>query len=445
MLMEIIRELGKNISGGRITYLAQDSDRLVVVKKFKFVGDSWDEYKAIERESKILQSLDHPQIPQYLDSYQSDDGYCLIQEYINAESLGAQRSLTIEQVQSIAHQILEILVYLQSLHPPVLHRDIKPENLLFNGEKVYLVDFGLSRFGGKNVALSSVMAGTLGYMAPELFAGREPTVAADIYGLGATLICIASAKSSAKLNELMGEDFSFLPSAFENLPKPFATWLKRVVAAKLSDRFADAAEALSSLNGLGQEQAESDWESEEYSSRIAARLRVNTKKAYSKLQFNPNSVLAKVKYHQALSTEDEYDQRFTRDRIFLPDGSFSNIIRGKATIPPGDFKNIWNKDVYYQEGDRVRYKKFFYFAICEVPANMPPPDFRFWRVTAIAPQQQDFLLKPWHLYAAYLGLLTALCVVFSGITSSNPQLIQPVLEWLRSGLTSSTHTTNEIR
>jgi serine/threonine protein kinase len=59
--------------------------------------------------------------------------------------------------------------------------------------------------------------------------------------------------------------------------------------------------------------------------------------------------------------------------------------------------------------------------------------------------QESFWLKPWHLYAAYLGLLTALCVVFSGITSSNPQLIQPVLEWLRSGLTSSTHTTNEIR
>jgi serine/threonine protein kinase len=441
--MKIVRELGKNISGGRITYLAKDDDRLVVLKQFKFLGNDWDEYKAIERESKILQSLDHPQIPQYLDSYQSDDGYCLIQEYINAESLGAQRSLTIEQVQSIAHQALEILVYLQDLNPPVLHRDIKPENILYsNDNHVYLVDFGFSKFDSEDIATSSIMAGTLGFMAPELFYGQVPTKASDLYSLGATLIALANGKTSSRISELL-RDGAFKTEAFQGIPGPFAAWLKRMTASG-GDRFADAAEALSSLNGLGQEQAESDWESEEYSSRIAARLRVNTKKAYSKLQFNPNSVLAKVKYHQAQSTEDEYDQRFTRDRIFLPDGSFSNIVRGKATIPPGDFKNIWNKDVYYQEGDRVRYKKFFYFAICEVPANMPPPDFRFWRVTAIAPQQQDFLLKPWHLYAAYLGLLTALCVVFSGITSSNPQLIQ-VLEWLRSGLTSSTHTTNEIR
>jgi serine/threonine protein kinase len=378
--MKIVRELGKNISGGRITYLAKDDDRdrQVVLKTFQFVNGNWDGFKAIEREVEILRSLHHPRIPKYLDSFQSDEGFCLVQEYIPAESLAGGRSLTTDQIQEVARQTLEILVYLQSLHPPVLHRDIKPENLLFNGEKVYLVDFGLSRFGGKNVALSSVMAGTLGYMAPELFAGREPTVAADIYGLGATLICIASAKSSAKLNELMGEDFSFLPSAFENLPKPFATWLKRVVAAKLSDRFADAAEALEKLEFLDKEKAtELEIEPEMPYSTIT-KLDFEIGNAQWQLEKSPFNIKARIRLNKAIKAKEDF-------------------LFGKE-----DLEN------------------------------------------SIAPQE-SFWLKPWHLYAAYLGLLTALCVVFSGITSSNPQLIQPVLEWLRSGVASSTHTTNEIR
>ena len=46
-------------------------------------------------------------------------------------------------MQQIAREVLDILVYLHGLSPPVLHRDIKPSNLILGEDQlIYLVDFG---------------------------------------------------------------------------------------------------------------------------------------------------------------------------------------------------------------------------------------------------------------------------------------------------------------
>lgn len=42
--------------------------------------------------------------------------------------------------------MLDVLLYLSKLQPPVVHRDIKPENIVLQGGepggRVFLVDFG---------------------------------------------------------------------------------------------------------------------------------------------------------------------------------------------------------------------------------------------------------------------------------------------------------------
>jgi serine/threonine protein kinase len=55
---------------------------------------------------------------------------------------------------------------------------------------VYLVDFGFARIGSAEGAMSSVAAGTFGFMAPEQIYNRELSNATDLYALGATLICL---------------------------------------------------------------------------------------------------------------------------------------------------------------------------------------------------------------------------------------------------------------
>ncbi|HBB32912.1 MAG TPA: serine/threonine protein kinase, partial [Cyanobacteria bacterium UBA9273] len=146
---QMIRELGRNRAGGRITYLALDSQtqQPVVIKRFLFAQENsdWSGFKAYEREIQVMQGLDHRGIPRYLNSFETKAGFCMVQEYKNAQSLAISRSYEPEQIKQIAISVLEILVYLQNRIPVVIHRDIKPENILVDEElKVYLVDFGFA-------------------------------------------------------------------------------------------------------------------------------------------------------------------------------------------------------------------------------------------------------------------------------------------------------------
>lgn len=72
----------------------------------------------------------------------------------------------------------------------VLHRDLKPQNLLLTPQGgVKITDFGLAKAMHLDATLTGTgqVIGTAGYMAPELFDGREAEVALDVYGLGAIL------------------------------------------------------------------------------------------------------------------------------------------------------------------------------------------------------------------------------------------------------------------
>src|SRR6202453_3030514 len=75
----------------------------------------------------------------------------------------------------------------------IIHRDLKPNNVMLerNGERlnVSIMDFGLARLHEADSTLlgTGMIAGTPGYMAPELLRGQRPTKATDIYALGVVL------------------------------------------------------------------------------------------------------------------------------------------------------------------------------------------------------------------------------------------------------------------
>ncbi|MEG4057330.1 MULTISPECIES: serine/threonine-protein kinase [unclassified Microcoleus] len=252
---QISRELGYNSLGGRVTYLATkiNTKQSVVIKQFQFaqLGASWAEYEAYEQEIKVLQNLDLPGIPRYLDSFQTDSGFCMVQEYKNAESAVA-RTFSPPDIKQIAIATLEILVYLQAQKQPIIHRDIKPENLLIDDElNVYLVDFGFARLGGGNIAASSVVKGTMGFMPPEQMFNRELTKASDLYGLGITLICWLTGTKSADVGNLIDANYGI---HFRHLVPPlqqgWMNWLERMVAPRIQDRYQSAADALTALESL---------------------------------------------------------------------------------------------------------------------------------------------------------------------------------------------------
>lgn len=253
---QMIRELGRNRAGGRITYLAKDNktQQQVVIKRFLFAqsGSDWSGFKAYEREIQVLQGLDHPGLPHYLTSFETKAGFCLVQEYKKAQSLAIPRSFSSDEIKQIAISVLEILVYLQNRIPLVIHRDIKPENILLDEQlNVYLVDFGLARIGVSEVAMSSIAAGTFGFMAPEQLYNRQLSEATDLYGLGATLICLLTGTKSTAMDALINEDGRIdFQHLLPSLSLRFVDWLQKMVEPKIKDRFPNATTALESLKPI---------------------------------------------------------------------------------------------------------------------------------------------------------------------------------------------------
>lgn len=254
---QVIEQLGRNSQGGRLTYKALhlETQQPVVIKQFRFatgVGD-WLGYKAVEREIEVLQSLEHPGIPRYLNAFDPGDGLCLVQEYKNARPLSISRRFDPEEIKNIALQLLEILVYLQQQIPPIAHRDLKPENVLLDEAlKVYLVDFGLAKLGGEEaIAASSTIAGTVGFMPPEQLLNRPLSTATDLYGLGATLICLLTGTKSTEIGNLIDSQFriQFQPLVSRFDPE-FIAWLQKMVEPDLDRRYADAKTAMEALKPL---------------------------------------------------------------------------------------------------------------------------------------------------------------------------------------------------
>jgi serine/threonine protein kinase len=256
---QIERELSQNFIGGRVTYLARQTqtNASVIIKQFQFAksGAQWSEYEEYDTEINILKHLNHPSIPNYLDSFQTSGGFCLVQEYKQANSLAESRHWSAEEIKQIAIGILQVLVYLQQQKTPIFHRDLKPENILVDRQqhlKVYLIDFGFARMDSGELAASSVVKGTLGFMPPEQMFNRQLAMASDLYSLGVTLICLLTKIRSEDIGNFINSDtarLEFQPLV-KNLSQDFVDWLTVMTAPLVKDRYLNAKDALVALESL---------------------------------------------------------------------------------------------------------------------------------------------------------------------------------------------------
>ena len=92
----------------------------------------------------------------------------------------------------ITKMVLKGLDYLHSTKH-LVHRDLKPSNLLYNDEgTIKITDFGVSHTLESSMGDAVSFVGTLTYMSPERLNGKTYKIAADIWGLGVTLVEMVS-------------------------------------------------------------------------------------------------------------------------------------------------------------------------------------------------------------------------------------------------------------
>ncbi|OLP17906.1 hypothetical protein BST81_12670 [Leptolyngbya sp. 'hensonii'] len=244
--------LGDNAS--RQTWLAEDletEDPVVLKLLVLGAGVQWQDFRLFEREIQILQALDHPRIPRYRGHFSLDDSLFwlgLVQEYVPGQSLAELlhqgERFTESEIRQITIQILDILIYLHELNPPVLHRDIKPGNLILGEDgQIYLVDFGAVQDRLAAGARTVTVVGTYGYTPIEQFGGQA-VPASDLYALGATLIHLMTGLPPAELPQ---EEMRIAFWNYTSASPSFVDWVITLTEPAVERRFKTAREALDML------------------------------------------------------------------------------------------------------------------------------------------------------------------------------------------------------
>ncbi|XP_068636375.1 probable L-type lectin-domain containing receptor kinase S.7 [Aristolochia californica] len=114
-----------------------------------------------------------------------------LDEFLHQES---GTTLTFAQRSNIAHGIASVLTYLhEECEQQVIHRDIKSSNILLDGNfNPRLGDFGLARLMDHDKSpVSTLTAGTMGYLAPEYLQSGKATEKTDVYSFGVVVLEVA--------------------------------------------------------------------------------------------------------------------------------------------------------------------------------------------------------------------------------------------------------------
>jgi serine/threonine protein kinase/Tfp pilus assembly protein PilF len=133
----------------------------------------------------------------------------------------------------------------------LLHRDIKSANILVQGQGPQLVawvtDFGLARATSADDTSVTThgVAGTPGFMAPELFYGSPPTTASDVYSIGVVAYHLLTGRlSRVSLKRGKGSAPALDPA---QIPVPWKRFVEGCTRPAVDERFQSVAEAISAL------------------------------------------------------------------------------------------------------------------------------------------------------------------------------------------------------
>ncbi|KAJ8752451.1 hypothetical protein K2173_004087 [Erythroxylum novogranatense] len=186
------------------TYKAELSPGCVVAVKRLSIGRIQGTQQ-FDAEIRTLGRIRHKNLVTLIGYYVGEAEMFLVYNYLSGGNLetfihdNSGKNVQWSVIYKIALDIAQALAYLHySCVPRVLHRDIKPSNILLDQDlNAYLSDFGLARLlAVSQTHLTTDVAGTFGYVAPEYATTCRVSDKSDVYSFGIVLLELLSGKRS---------------------------------------------------------------------------------------------------------------------------------------------------------------------------------------------------------------------------------------------------------
>jgi len=222
-------------------------------------------------EARLAARIHHPNVVPILEIGTSDEGYYIVMEYVEGDTLGRLLARSAQTGQRLPTKVglrvvIDMLAGLDAAHElkdddgnpfGIVHRDISPQNVLVGVDgSSRLSDFGVARATAKlSTTRTGQLKGKLAYMAPEQAKGaRDIDRRADIFASGVVLWEVLACRRLFKgdgeadtLNRVLHEPIPPVRSAAPTVPAALEAVVAKALERDRTKRFSTAAEFADAL------------------------------------------------------------------------------------------------------------------------------------------------------------------------------------------------------
>ncbi|ESQ52177.1 hypothetical protein EUTSA_v10016417mg [Eutrema salsugineum] len=185
---------------GTVYKLAMEDGNVFALKRIVKLNEGFDRF--FERELEILGSIKHRYLVNLRGYCNSPTSKLLLYDYLPGGSLDEALHQRGEQLDwdtrvNIIIGAAKGLAYLHhDCSPRIIHRDIKSSNILLDGNlEARVSDFGLAKLlEDEETHITTIVAGTFGYLAPEYMQSGRATEKTDVYSFGVLVLEVLSGK-----------------------------------------------------------------------------------------------------------------------------------------------------------------------------------------------------------------------------------------------------------
>ncbi|KAK3510242.1 hypothetical protein QTP70_031063, partial [Hemibagrus guttatus] len=225
---------------GQVHKCAEHSSGLTLAAKFIKVK-GMKEREEVKNEIGMMNQLNHVNLIQLYDAFESRTNLTLIMEYVEGGELferivNEQHQLTELDAIVFMRQICEGVQYLHQQY--ILHLDLKPENILCvssTSNQIKIIDFGLARKYRPREKLK-VNFGTPEFLAPEVVNYDFVSFPTDMWSVGVITYMLLSGLSpflgdndTETMNNILHANWDFDAEAFENVSEEAKDFISKLL------------------------------------------------------------------------------------------------------------------------------------------------------------------------------------------------------------------------
>ncbi|GAA0329666.1 protein kinase [Actinoallomurus spadix] len=154
--------------------------------------------RRLAREVDTMRRVRSPYVAEVLDADVAAERPYIVTRFIDGHPLdGVVRAAGPLSGGPLARVAIGLAEALTAIHEAgVVHRDLKPNNVMMVDGAPVVIDFGIAHaVDAARLTRTGLVVGTPGYIGPELFDGKAPGPAVDVYGWAATVAYAATGRA----------------------------------------------------------------------------------------------------------------------------------------------------------------------------------------------------------------------------------------------------------